>query len=86
MKLFKFYIEHCPQCKILSRNLKGLVNVDIEEVDCEENEDLATKYQVSTLPTLVLVNDEGEVIRKMTGVMSTDVLQSIINCENEGQQ
>lgn len=64
MKILKFFTQCCGQCKIQTKILETLTDVDIIPVDCENNRELATKYQVRGLPTLVVLNDKDEVIAR----------------------
>lgn len=80
MKLLKFYTNTCCQCKMLNKTLEGFDLVPIEPIDCEEDpKDLATKFQVRSLPTLVLVDDEGGFLRKFTGHIAREEIERIIN-------
>lgn len=82
MKLLKFYTNTCCQCKMLNKTLEDFNLVPIEPIDCEEDpEDLATKFQVRSLPTLVLVDDEGEFLRKFTGHITREDVEKIVNSE-----
>lgn len=82
MKLLKFYTNSCCQCKMLNKAFEGFDLVPIEPIDCEEDpDDLATKFQVRSLPTLVLVNDEGEFLRKFTGHITREDVEKIVNGE-----
>ena len=80
MKLLKFYTNNCCQCKVLSKTLEGFDLVPIEPIDCEEDtDDLASKFQVRSLPTLILVDDNGEFLRKFTGHINRADIEKIIN-------
>ena len=82
MKLLKFYTNTCCQCKMLNKALEGFDLMPIEPIDCEEDpNDLATKFQVRILPTLVLVDDNGEFLRKFTGHISREDIERIVNSE-----
>ena len=82
MKLLKFYTNTCCQCKMLNKALEGFDLMPIEPIDCEEDpNDLATKFQVRSLPTLVLVDDNGEFLRKFTGHISREDIGRIVNSE-----
>lgn len=82
MKLLKFYTNSCCQCKMLNKRLEGFNLVPIEPIDCEEDPDnLATKFQVRSLPTLVLVDDNGKFLRKFTGHISREGVEKIVNNE-----
>lgn len=81
MKLIDFYAPWCGQCKTLTKNLetlKQLVDIDIETINVEELEDLVDKYEIKNLPTLILVDDKNNVIKRHTGVMSPSELEKFI--------
>lgn len=82
MKLLKFYTNTCSQCKMMNRVLDGFDLVPIEHIDCEDDpEDLATKFQIRSLPTLVLVDDGGEFLRKFTRYIAREDIERIIRSE-----
>lgn len=82
MKLLKFYTNTCGRCKMLSKELEGFNLVPIENIDCEEDPDnLTTKFQVRGLPSLVLVDDNGEFLRKFTGYITREDVEKIVNEE-----
>ena len=66
-----FYAEWCGHCKTMkpeyekatsalngSKNPKGKT-LRFEKVDCDENKELAKKYDVSGYPTIKILNDDG---------------------------
>lgn len=80
MKLLKFYTKNCCQCKVQNKILEAVKDeIEIIPVDCNESEDLVEKYNIKSLPTLVLIRDNGEVIAKYTGVTNPEVLTETIN-------
>ena len=82
MKLLKFYTNSCCQCKMLGKAFEDFNLIHMEHIDCEEDpDDLAIKFQVRSLPTLVLVNDEGEFLRKFTGHITREEVEKVINDE-----
>ena len=82
MKLLKFYTNSCCQCKMLGKAFEDFNLIPMEPIDCEEDpDDLAIKFQVRSLPTLVLVNDEGEFLRKFTGHITREEVEKVINDE-----
>ena len=72
MKILKFYASWCQPCKALTQFLeanKDLVPYPIEEIDIEKDMDLAIKYGVRSVPTMVFLDDNNEVIRKNVGAI-----------------
>ena len=77
MKLLKFYATWCEPCKGLSQVINGAkdkITVPIEEVNIEENMDLAMKYGIRSVPTLILVDEDGAVVKKNVGVLNESQL------------
>ena len=69
MKVLKLYADWCGPCKALSMTLNKMdIRIPIEEVNIETQKDIAIKYGVRSIPTMVLVDghDLSEV-RKLTG-------------------
>ena len=62
MKILKFSAFWCQPCAALTKTLQG-VNLDgfeLQEVDIEENQVLAAKYGIRNVPTMVMVDDSGQ--------------------------
>ncbi len=51
--------------------------VEFESVDVEENGALASKYQVMSIPTFVILKDGEEVVRRM-GAMTKETFKNWI--------
>ena len=81
--LVDFFATWCGPCKMLapviaeiSERYEGKVKVGKVNVD-EENE-LAMKYQISSIPTLVLFKD-GKIINIKVGLSSKSEIENMIN-------
>jgi thioredoxin 1 len=79
----KFYAEWCGPCKVLTplmENVKSkFKNVDFEDIDIEVQYEVAQKYYVRSVPTVIIEKDGTEVGR-FTGVQSE---MAYINALNE---
>lgn len=61
LRLLDFYTDTCPPCKVQKEVLKELKSdIQVEYVNCSENMTLAQKYQVMSVPTLVIVDGDDE--------------------------
>lgn len=80
MKVLKFYSETCGPCKILEKNLQ-LAGIPHESIDAQsmENEDIIAKYNIMAVPTLILINDKDEVIKRHRGLLSVQELKEFYN-------
>lgn len=69
-KVYKFSASWCGPCKMLAKTLSTIESpLPIEEVDIDANPTLTQQFRVRGVPTLVLVEDDIEVKRRV-GVMS----------------
>jgi glutaredoxin len=65
-KLIKFSRIGCVPCKALEGYLDSK-NVSYQEFDVEEDIKETVKYGVSGVPTLILLDDNGEVLDRIVG-------------------
>lgn len=73
-----FYATWCPPCHVLAKNLIEFdkiksQDVTIYKVDIDKNRDLAQKYGIRGLPTVVYFKD-GKLIKNKLGLQSVDSL------------
>lgn len=71
MKLLSFYSPTCQPCKMMGPmvdNIASTLSIEIEKIDVFKQSEIASKYNITTVPTLVLINDHGEMSRR-TGVL-----------------
>lgn len=81
-KLLKFSASWCGPCKSLSTIMRGEdLGVPVEEIDIDENSELATQYGIRGVPTLVLINDGVEVARK-SGVMQLQQIKEFVGASS----
>lgn len=69
--LVDFYAEWCGPCKMIAPVLEELDSelkekAKIFKVDVDKSNDLAQKYEVMGVPTLIIFND-GKAVEKMMG-------------------
>jgi thioredoxin 1 len=77
MKALKFYATWCQPCKMLSKIIEEAsdkITMPIEDIDIEQNMELAQKYGIRGVPALVIVNEDGEEIKRQSGMMQEDKL------------
>lgn len=63
----------------LEKELKG--KVEIEKINVDENQELAAKYQVMSIPTYIFVKDDKELERIIGATQKDNFLKTISKYE-----
>lgn len=80
VKLYKFYADWCMPCKQQTKILEQEpLSVELISVNVEEQEELASKFGVRSLPTLILVDDEDNIITSWHGITDPKTINTFIN-------
>ena len=73
--LVDFYADWCGPCKVVSPILDELAesmkNIKFAKVNVDENQELAAKYSVFSIPTFLIFKD-GEVKNQFVGAHSKE--------------
>jgi thioredoxin 1 len=73
MKAIKFYAEWCGPCKGLSMVIAGAadkITIPIENVDIDQNIMESVQYGVRSVPTMVLLDENGAELKRQVGSMN----------------
>jgi thioredoxin-like negative regulator of GroEL len=77
MKALKFYADWCGPCKGLSQvinNAGDKVTTPIEDINIDETSSNAADYKVRSVPTMILLNDQGAEVKRKVGTMNEQQL------------
>ena len=77
-----FHADWCGPCKTQDPILDEMEadwgdRVEFEKIDVDENQEVANEYQVRSIPTLVVENDEG-VVQRFVGVTQREDIESAL--------
>jgi thioredoxin 1 len=80
--LVDFYTEWCSPCRMLAPIVEELARemsgrVTVAKVNTDEAPDTATKYEVYSIPTLILFKN-GEVVNRVVGLKDLNALRRMI--------
>jgi thioredoxin 1 len=80
--LFDFFATWCGPCKMQTPILEELAkkmgnSVDIRKVDVDKEMDLAGKYGIRVVPTLIIEKD-GKIIQSLEGVTDLPTLEKLL--------
>lgn len=74
--LVDFYADWCGPCQMLGPIMEELAQAGypIYQVNVDEEKELAMRFQVLSIPTLILFKD-GEAVERLVGLQSKKTLQ-----------
>ncbi len=79
--LVDFYADWCGPCKMVAPILEEIANentnIKVCKVNVDEAQDLAVKFGVASIPTLIVFKD-GEVSVKNVGALPKDKILSLV--------
>lgn len=80
-----FFASWCGPCKMLSPVLEKIdekfgENLKILKVDIDKFPELANKYNIMSVPTLIFF-ENGEIVRQETGFMSEEKIMEFIKSD-----
>ena len=82
--LVKFEASWCAPCRALAPVLETLSgewadDVDIYALDVDDDPDAANTHSVRSIPTLILFDEEGQELGRLTGSVSQGVIEAFLS-------
>jgi thioredoxin 1 len=81
VEALKFWAPWCAPCKALSTILED-VEIDSYNIDEEESAEIAKKFSIRSIPTIVFVVDGIEVHRKAGIITKKEYLETLEKLQN----
>lgn len=77
-----FYADWCGPCSmqdpILESAVEQFENASVRKIDVDADTQTANEYQVRSLPTLIIEDEDGEIVERFVGVTEeTDIVTAI---------
>ena len=85
--LVDFWAEWCGPCRMVTPVMEELAadyegRVKVAKMNVDDNNELAAKYDIMSIPTVMLFN-KGEIVRQAIGAMTKDSLIKELDLESE---
>jgi thioredoxin 1 len=79
-KILYFTAMWCGPCKMMAPTIAELLSEGylITKIDVDSNKELAIQYNIKSIPTFVLVENDNEILRKV-GPQSKESLKLLLN-------
>ena len=79
--LIDFYADWCGPCQMLAPIVEEVANenknIKVCRINVDDNQELAMKYEVMSIPTLVVIK-EGKEIKRKIGLISKDEISEML--------
>ena len=79
-RILYFSAAWCGPCKTLGPIIESVADqVNYQKIDVDNNQDLSIKYGVRNIPTLILLDETGEIKGRKVGLQSKQDIISFYN-------
>lgn len=78
MNILKFFGSWCNPCKALSKSLED-AGIEHQSIDVDENAELTEKYNVRSVPTIVVLDKDDNEVGRFVGPRTKEQLLEELN-------
>ncbi len=79
-----FFATWCGPCKAMAPAMEKMEKkyankIEFRKIDVDQNNEMAQKYQIESIPTLVIISPDGDVLDKVVGMRGEENLDKIFS-------
>ena len=82
MKVLDFYADWCGPCQMLAPIMDELEkehkDVEFVKINIDDQPEIAEKYEVMSIPTLVFLDDDDKITNTLVGLKSKKDIEKIL--------
>jgi thioredoxin 1 len=79
IKMGASWCRPCLQLKpIFDDVVKDIPDIKVVEIDVEEHPDIASNYKVKSIPTVIVTDEQDNVLAMKSGMMTKEQLKDLI--------
>ena len=82
MKVLDFYADWCGPCQMLIPIMEELEkeheDVEFVRINIDEQREMAEKYEIMSIPTLIFLDDNDNIVETLIGLHSKKDIEKIL--------
>lgn len=79
IKMGASWCKPCQQLKpIFDEVIQEINDIKVVEIDVEEHPDIASNYKVRGIPTVIVTDDDDNILAMKSGMMTKEQLKDLI--------
>lgn len=83
MKVLDFYADWCGPCQMMAPILEEIEKehpeVEFVKINIDDQQEMAEKYEVMSIPTLVFLDENDEIVETFVGMKSKQDIEKMLN-------